>query len=53
MIPALLAHPSVLTPHIGFVSVEDYRIFYGDAVEDISAWLAGSPVRTLNEPRRD
>jgi phosphoglycerate dehydrogenase-like enzyme len=49
---ALVGAPrTVLTPHIGFVTVEEYRLFYGDVVEDISAWLAGSPVRTLNEPR--
>ncbi|MHA6622794.1 D-2-hydroxyacid dehydrogenase family protein [Pseudonocardia sp. DLS-67] len=48
---ALVGAPrTVLTPHIGFVTAEEYRLFYGDVVEDISAWLAGSPVRTLNEP---
>ncbi|GAA5133047.1 D-2-hydroxyacid dehydrogenase family protein [Pseudonocardia adelaidensis] len=47
----LLGAPrTVLTPHIGFVTAEEYRLFYGDVVEDISAWLAGSPVRTLNDP---
>ncbi len=38
---------TVLTPHIGYVTAETYRIFYGDAVEDIAAFLAGSPVRVL------
>lgn len=48
---ALVAAPrTVLTPHIGFVTAEEYRLFYGDVVEDISTWLAGAPVRTLNEP---
>ena len=37
----------VTTPHIGYVTRETYRIFYGDAVEDIHAWLKGSPIRTL------
>jgi phosphoglycerate dehydrogenase-like enzyme len=37
----------VLTPHIGYVCRENYEIFYGDAVEDIQAWLEGSPVRVL------
>jgi phosphoglycerate dehydrogenase-like enzyme len=37
----------VVTPHIGYVCAENYELFYGDAVEDIRAWLKGSPVRTL------
>ena len=37
----------VATPHIGYVTRETYEVFYGDAVEDIAVWLAGSPVRVL------
>jgi phosphoglycerate dehydrogenase-like enzyme len=37
----------VATPHIGYVTRENYQIFYGDAVEDIRAWLKGLPLRTL------
>ncbi len=37
----------VATPHLGYVTEETYRIYYGDAVESISAWLAGSPIRVL------
>jgi phosphoglycerate dehydrogenase-like enzyme len=37
----------VVTPHIGYVCRENYELFYGDAVEDIQAWLRGSPVRVL------
>jgi phosphoglycerate dehydrogenase-like enzyme len=48
--PLLGAPHTVLTPHIGYVTAEEYRLFYGDVVEDIAAWLAGSPVRTLGEP---
>ena len=40
---------TVLTPHMGYVTAETYRIFYEDAVEDISAFLAGNPVRVLSE----
>lgn len=39
---------TVLTPHIGFVSEQAYARIYGDAVEDILAWLGGSPIRVLN-----
>ncbi len=42
------SEPRILaTPHIGYVTEETYRVFYGDAVEDIAAWAAGSPIRTL------
>jgi phosphoglycerate dehydrogenase-like enzyme len=39
----------VLTPHLGYVTEETYRIFYGDAAEDIVAFAQGSPVRVLTE----
>jgi len=37
----------VLTPHLGYVTLENYRESYGQAVEDIRAFLAGHPIRTL------
>jgi phosphoglycerate dehydrogenase-like enzyme len=37
----------IATPHIGYVTRETYRVFYGDAVDDIRAWLAGAPLRIL------
>jgi phosphoglycerate dehydrogenase-like enzyme len=40
--PRLLA-----TPHLGYVSLANYRTYYGQAVEDIHAFLDGSPVRRL------
>ena len=39
---------TVLTPHVGYVTEETYRRFYGDAVEDIAAFLRGDPVRALD-----
>ena len=39
---------TVITPHIGYVTIETYRVFYADAAEDISAFLSGSPVRVLS-----
>lgn len=36
------------TPHLGYVTEETYRRFYGQAVEDIAAWLAGNPVRVIS-----
>lgn len=41
---------TVLTPHLGYVTLETYRTFYGDAVENISAFLDGAPLRILNTP---
>jgi len=29
------------------VTEEGYRIFYGQALEDVKTWLAGKPVREL------
>jgi phosphoglycerate dehydrogenase-like enzyme len=34
----------LVTPHIGFVTNETYKIFYRDTVANIAAWLAGRPV---------
>ena len=47
--PLPLDHPfrrlenTVITPHLGYVTLETYRIFFGDAVEDIRAFLSGTP----------
>ncbi|MGW1502257.1 D-2-hydroxyacid dehydrogenase family protein [Streptomyces mirabilis] len=40
--PRLLA-----TPHLGYVSRANYTRYYGQAVEDIQAYLDGNPVRVL------
>ncbi|WP_405963625.1 D-2-hydroxyacid dehydrogenase family protein [Streptomyces sp. NBC_00723] len=40
--PRLLA-----TPHLGYVSRANYERYYGQAVEGIRAYLAGTPVRVL------
>ena len=45
--PLLQAPRTLLTPHIGYVVDRGYELYYGDVVEDISAWLAGRPVRVL------
>lgn len=37
----------VLTPHLGYVSEQQYRKFYTDIVEDIRAFLDGKPVRVI------
>ena len=41
--------PTVLaTPHLGYVAVDNYRTYFREAVEDIAAFLAGTPIRTLS-----
>ncbi|HEX5508428.1 MAG TPA: NAD(P)-dependent oxidoreductase, partial [Pseudolabrys sp.] len=51
--PLPLDHPYrkldnvVLTPHLGYVSEQNYRKYFPDIVEDIRAWLDGKPVRTI------
>jgi len=55
--PLPLDHPfrrlenTVITPHLGYVTLETYQIFFGDAVEDIRAFLSGTPTRVLTTPR--
>ena len=46
--PLRTAPNVVLTPHLGYVTEDAYRIFYGDAAEDIVAFAQGSPVRVLS-----
>ncbi len=39
---------AVLTGHTGYVVRELYALAYGEAVEDIRAWMKGEPIRVLN-----
>ncbi|WP_456021414.1 D-2-hydroxyacid dehydrogenase family protein [Pseudomonas protegens] len=36
------------TPHVGYVSRQNYEQFFSQMIEDIQAWSAGEPVRLLN-----
>ena len=45
--PLRSAPNTLLTSHVGYVTEETYRVFHGETVEAIEAWLAGSPVRVL------
>lgn len=35
------------TPHLGYVTRRGMSVFYGEAVEDLEAYLAGTPVRVV------
>ena len=36
------------TPHVGYVSRQNYEQFFSQMIEDVQAWSAGEPVRLLN-----
>ena len=38
---------AVITPHLGYVTQDTFRIFYRQTVEDIRAFLDGKPVRVI------
>jgi phosphoglycerate dehydrogenase-like enzyme len=38
----------VLTPHLGYVTAENYNLMYPQIVEDIRAYLDGHPVRIVS-----
>lgn len=52
--PLPLDHPFrtmdnvVITPHLGYVSEQNYKKYFVDIVEDIRAWLDGKPVRVIS-----
>jgi len=46
--PLRRAPRTVLTPHIGYVTHDTYRVFFDHAVEDVRAFLAGAPIRVLS-----
>ncbi len=54
--PLPLDHPlrkqanTVITPHLGYVTLETYQEFFGHAVEDIAAYLKRDPIRVINAP---
>jgi len=35
------------TPHVGYVSQQNYQLFFSQMIEDIQAWSAGAPIRLL------
>ena len=48
--PLRAAPRTVLSPHLGYVTRENYRVFFTDVVEDIGAWLEGRLERRITPP---
>ncbi|MDP6517572.1 MAG: D-2-hydroxyacid dehydrogenase family protein [Alphaproteobacteria bacterium] len=46
--PLLTMANTVLTPHLGYVTEDNYRLGFADTIEAILAWSRGTPVRILN-----
>ncbi len=46
--PLLSAPRTVLTPHLGYVSEENYAAYFAGAVEAIAAYNAGAPIRVIS-----
>jgi phosphoglycerate dehydrogenase-like enzyme len=38
----------VLTPHLGYVAMQNYRAYFSGVVDDIRAFLDGNPIRVLD-----
>jgi phosphoglycerate dehydrogenase-like enzyme len=45
--PILSAPNTVLTPHLGYVTEENYRVYFDGAVEAVQGYLDNGPVRVL------
>lgn len=39
----------LLSPHVGYASWQNYQQYYGDAIENILQWRAGTPIRVLED----
>jgi phosphoglycerate dehydrogenase-like enzyme len=57
--PLPLGHPltlldnTILVPHIGYVTTDQYQVRYRDTVESIAAYLNQAPLRVLNPEVRE
>ena len=46
---ALLAHDRLIgTPHIGFVTKDEFNKQFGDVFDQIAAYAAGEPIHMIN-----
>jgi phosphoglycerate dehydrogenase-like enzyme len=47
--PILRAPRTTLSPHLGYVTRQNYELFFSDVVEDIVAFREGRPIRLVSE----
>ena len=45
--PILKAPNTLLTPHLGYATRESYESYFPAMLEDIEAWINGTPIRVL------
>ncbi len=51
--PLPVSHPlrqlpgAQITPHLGYVTADNYRLAYGQMAEAIAAWRGGAPIRVI------
>jgi phosphoglycerate dehydrogenase-like enzyme len=48
--PLRRAANTVLTPHLGFGTIENFKAFYQQSVENVLAFIDGKPIRVLESP---
>jgi len=47
----LATHPNlVATPHIGFVTEDEFEIQFADIFDQVVAWRDGAPIHMINPP---
>ena len=46
--PLLAMDNVVCTPHIGYVTHEEYELQFADIFDQIVAWAAGAPINVVN-----
>jgi D-3-phosphoglycerate dehydrogenase len=46
--PLLKMDNVIATPHLGYVEIENYELYYGLVVDQILAYAAGNPINVLN-----
>jgi phosphoglycerate dehydrogenase-like enzyme len=51
--PLTLLDNTLLVPHIGYVTREQYQVRYRDTVEDVAAYLRGEALRVINPEALD
>jgi 26S proteasome regulatory subunit N2 len=40
----------VLTPHTGYITDAQYKVFFGESLENVLSYIKGAPVRIMTGP---